>query len=310
MKWMFIVPHPGHAYDADWARTNPCGGTEKAAAFLCEALTRLGEDVRLVSTWDQAHAADVDWPDAVITQHAELFERFPRRTAKVWWCHQATDRPFIRGGVKQARRHADVVVTLSSFQQRNFHAELGLESVVIGYGVWRAELHPPIDKDPARLIYASVPQRGLLGVPALFAEIRAQVPDATLAVCSSNQTWGAPEGDAPFQALFDDLRRTPGVEVLGALPQRELYPQLARAAIFFYPCTYVETYCLAMSEAMAHGCVPIITDIGALPERWVPAPALVRRTIAAIDRSRARRRHVTPPPDWLEVAERWIDLLS
>lgn len=310
MKWLFIVPHPSHAYDSAWVRENPCGGTEKAAMFLCEALRLLGEEVRLCTTWPEAEGADLGWPDAVITQHAGLFARFPARAVKVWWCHQASDRPFIREGAKLARRHADLVAVLSSFQQQNFQFELGLESVVMGYGIWRQELAAPRQKDPARLIYSSVPQRGLEMIPALFAEIRAHEPAATIAICSSNQTWGVPEGDAPFQALFADLRAMPGVEVLGALAQRPLYEELARAAVFFYPSTYVETYCLAMGEAMAHGCTPVVTGIGALPERWPPAVALVRRACEAIRRARVRPRHISGPPDWLEVAERWIDLLS
>lgn len=314
MKLLFIVPHPGHSYDSTWVRENPCGGTEKAATFLCEALRKLGEDVRLVTTWQEAQALDLSWPDVVITQHAEFFERFSRgagrKVAKIWWCHQATDRPFIREGSRLARRYADAVVTLSCFQQQNFLSELGMESVVIGYGIWRSELAPVTWKDPARLIYSSVPQRGLDMVPELFREIRAQEPEATLAVCSSNATWGSPELDAPFTALFDELRGMPGVEVIGALPQQALYRELARTAVFFYPSTYVETYCLAMAEAMAHGCVPIVTQIGALPERWVPSVAIVRRTVAAIRRARERTRSVTMPPDWMEIAERWLDLLS
>lgn len=310
MKLLFIVPHPAHSYDSAWVRDNPCGGTEKAATFLCEALQRLGEQTRLVTTWDEVQGLDLAWPDVVITQHAELFKRFAPKVGKVWWCHQATDRPFIRQGARLARRYADAVVTLSCFQQQNFQSELGMESVVIGYGIWKEELAAVTEKDPGRLIYSSVPQRGLADMPALFREIRAQEPSATLAVCSSNATWGSPEFDAPFEAVFEELRQLPGVEVLGALPQRALYAQLARASVFFYPSTYVETYCLAMAEAMAHGCTPVVTSIGALPERWVPAVAVVRRAVSAIRMAQKRRRSVTPPPDWMEVAERWLDLLA
>jgi glycosyltransferase involved in cell wall biosynthesis len=309
VKLLFIVPHM-QAYDSVSVRERGCGGTEKAATYLTEALTKLGEDVRLVTTWDEIQRIDHSWPDVVITQHAELFERFDRAVVKVWWCHQATDRPFIRDGARLARRHADQVVTLSVFHQQNFLNELGMESTAIGYGIWREELAPASVKDPGRLIYASVPQRGLDNVPALFAEIRALEPEATFAVCSSNATWGMPEQDDPYQPLFDELRQTDGVELLGSLPQKQLYAQFARASIFFYPATYIETYCLAMSEAMAHGCLPIITEIGALPERWAPSRSLVEGAVAAIRRCRKRHPNVTSPPGWLEIAERWVTLLS
>jgi glycosyltransferase involved in cell wall biosynthesis len=306
---MLVVPHI-EEYTSKSVRERPCGGTEKAATFLAEALRKLGTEVDLVTTWAGLERVAPDWPDVVVTQHAEVFARFPAAVTKVWWCHQATDRPFVHEGVRIARRAADIVVTLSAFQQQNFMAELGMESVVIGYGIWNDELAPIVDKDPTRLIYTSVPQRGLENIPALFAEIRAEEPEATIAICSSNATWGRPDQDDPFRQLFEILGDTAGVDVLGALPQRELYAQLARASIYLYPCTYVETYCLSMSEAMAHGCLPIVTDIGALPERWVPSDAMVRKTVAAIRRARTRRWHITPPPTWMEIAERWLTLLS
>lgn len=309
MKLLFVVPHL-QEYTSASVREKPCGGTEKAATFLCEALRKLGEEVSLVTTWGGIEEMDRDWPDVVVTQHPEIFERFDESKTKVWWCHQATDRPFIRQGAKLARRHADLVVTLSSFHQQNFAAELGMESVIIGYGIWPEELAPVSQKDPARLIFTSVPQRGLDNVPALFAEIRALEPSATIAICSSNATWGMPAQDDPFRDLFNELGRTPGVELLGPLPQKELFVEYARSSVFFYPSTYVETFCLAMAEAMAHGCLPIVTDIGALPERWVPTVALVRGTVAAIRRNRLRAPRVTPPADWLEIAERWLTLLS
>lgn len=310
MKLLFIVPHEIHSYDSKWVRENPCGGTEKAAMFLVEALTKLGEETRLVTAWDQVAAIDTEWPDVVITQHAELFLRFGKDVGKVWWCHQASDRPIIRDGTRLARRHADFVVTLSAFHQQDFQRELGLESDVIGLGVWRSELAPVVKKDPAALIYASVPQRGLDTVPDLFREILEAEPEATITICSSNATWGRPEWDKPFEGLFTELRSLRGVTLLPSQPQRALFELFARSSVFFYPATYAETFCLAMAEAMAHGCVPIVTGVGALPERWVTSSRPVRQAVAAIQRARVRPAHVTCPPDWLEIAERWLSLLS
>lgn len=309
MRILFIVPHLKH-YDGTTVRTGPSGGTEKAAVFLSEALRRLGQDVRLVTTWPAVDTLDEGWPEVVVTQHATLFERFGPDVFKIWWCHQASDRPFIREGAKYARRHAHQVVTLSGYHQQNFRSALAMESDVIGYGVWRDELAAPRPKVPGRMIFASVPQRGLEHVADLFREIRIREPSATIAICSSNATWGMPEADDPFRAIFAELESIPGVELLGSLPQAALYEQFAKASVFFYPCTYVETFCLAMSEAMAHGCVPVVTDLGALPDRWVPTRRLVGSAVAAIARTRQRPVHIPPQPDWIEIAEKWLALLE
>ena len=307
MRIMVIAPFT-HRYDSSSVRARPTGGTEKAAAFLAEAMRQLGHAVELVTTWAEVDLLDRAWPEVVVTQHAELFPRFDRAIAKVWWCHQFTDRPFVWEAAKHVRRHATAVVTLSEFQQRDFAERLGLESVVIGLGVWRDEVSRA-PKVPGRMIYTSVPQRGLEAVPVIFDAIRAAYPEATLTVCSSLAPWGLAEQDRGFDALFDRLRRLEGVTLTAALAQAALYAELAAAVVFFYPATYQETFCVAMAEAMAHGCVPVVPDIGALPERWVPTQRLVHRAVHELRQFERRARQVRAPPDWMEVAEQWDCLL-
>lgn len=308
MKVQFFIPHAA-PYDATTVRQRPTGGTERSTIFLGEALARLGHEVRWATTWAALEEVDGEWADVVLTQHAEVFTRFSPRARRVWWCHQFTDRPFINEQAKHARRHADDVVVLSLFHQRDFHRNLGMESVVIGYGLWHDEI-VVAPKDPTRLIYCSVPHRGLELMPDLFAEIRREEPTATLTVCSSMATWGSPEEDAHFADLFARLAAMDGVQVRGGLAQPALWRELATASVFFYPCTYQETYCMAMDEAMAHGCVPVIPPIGALPERWPPTQRLARQAVYELRAAAARPRPVPRPLDWSVVAEKWVSLLQ
>lgn len=307
MKILFIVPH-ARPYDSQSVRQNPTGGTERAATFLGEALTQIGHEVRTLSTFAALVDYDTTWAEVVVTQHAEQFVRFPAATRKIWWCHQATDRPFIVEGAAHARRHADDVVTLSHFHQRDFARNLGIESTVIGYGVWLREI-VRAEKHPAQLVYCSVPHRGLHLVPELFPLIRQAEPTATMHVCSSLATWGMGEQDIEFAQLFETLRRMEGVTLHGGLGQTGLWNVLARSSIFFYPCVYEETYCMAMDEALAHGCVPVIPAIGALPERWPPTARLVHQVVQEIRSGQSRLRTHSRPPDWTEIAEKWHSLL-
>lgn len=307
MKILFIVPHV-RPYNSQSVREQPTGGTERAATFLGEALMRLGHEVRWITTFTDALEFDTVWPEVVITQHAEYFLKLPTHTRKIWWCHQATDRPFIWEGARIARRYADDVVTLSQFHQRDFARALGIESTAIGYGIWHEEVQTAA-KNPSRLVYCSVPHRGLELVADLFPLIREQVPDASIAICSSMATWGMADEDAQFRELFDRLAAMPGVILKGACAQQQLWCELAAASIFFYPCIYEETYCMAMDEALAHGCVPVIPSIGALPERWPPSYRLVHRAVEEIGLARARPRHVTRPHSWMAIAEKWQSVL-
>lgn len=309
MKIAFFVPYHTH-YDSTTVRRLPSGGTERATVFLAEALTRLGHEAIVLTSWgalDQAPIADAD---AVISPFAEIFGRAGPSTVRVWWPHQYTDRPFVHEQAKHARRHADEVVTLSAFHRDDLQRRLGIESTIIGHGVWLDEVVTDVEKVPGRLVFCSVPQRGLDMVTELFPCIRHEIPEATLAVCSSLRTWGADYDDRVYEPLYDRLRHMPGVSYLGALGQRELWTELARAEVFFYPATYRETYCMALDEALAHGCVPVVTEIGALPERWPATARPDRAAIAELRRWRRRRPILPTPPDWMVVAEKWTRLLE
>lgn len=263
MDILFIFPHL-HAYNSVSVRQSPCGGTEKAVIFLGEALQRLGHEVTLVTTNEELKQG-LRKPDVVITQEAQILEGFTG-SKRVWWCHHFSDQPIIQRNAAYGRAFADTVVTLSQCQHDDFKNVLRIPSTIIGHGVWLDEVEKA-GKDPFRLIYASTPFRGLERIPALFRRIKEAESRATIAICSSMGTYGTPEEDEKYRGLFDELSTINGVDLMGALNQQQLYAEYAKASIFFYPCTWPETYCLAMDEAIAHGCVPVVSGLGALPER-------------------------------------------
>src|SRR6266540_244072 len=57
----------------------------------------------------------------------------------------------------------------------------------------------------------------------------------------------------------------PNVKVTGRLPDRDLQSLLARAKVYCQP-SYTEGFGVAIAEAMASGCVPVVTRVGAIPE--------------------------------------------
>lgn len=65
----------------------------------------------------------------------------------------------------------------------------------------------------------------------------------------------------------DTLRRSapPNVSLPGWLPDEELRDLLARAKVYVQ-VSYNEGFGVALAEAMASGCVPVVTRAGALPE--------------------------------------------
>lgn len=303
MKILFIFPHI-HPYNSQSVREKPSGGTEKVVCFLSEALTKLGHECKIATSLNEFPDVDINWPDAVITQESQLFFQFPK-AKKIWWVHHFIDQEIIARGAVWARLYADHIVTLSQCQSDEFQDELRLASTIIPHGVWLDELHPPTAKDPYRLIYASTPFRGLEKIPALFSQIKAREPRATIAICSSMATYGKPEEDAKYADLFSELKRMDGVDVLGSLNQQQLYAEYAKASTFFYPCIWRETYCLALDEAIAHGCFPVVPGLGALMERAAITEA---EEFAEDVLSSFEHGNWAPgkePRDWMEVARQW-----
>jgi len=300
MQILFIFARE-KPYDSRSVRELPSGGTEKACVFLGEAFQKLGHEVTWLTTPEQIRAYEGN-PDVVITQVAELLENFPK-AKKIWWAHHFSDQPVIRQNAAFARCFADRVVTLSQCHADDFRRVLRMESTTIGHGVWTSELHSPTKKDPFRLIYASTPFRGLERIPKLFTQIKEREPRATIAICSSMGTYGEAEKDSQYQKIFDELSEMPGVELKGALNQAQLYAEYSRASIFFYPCIWPETYCLALDEAIAHGCIPWVTNLGALPERacWTDFK-INNPTFHGLDKAPPQG---LPPKDWMDIAKQW-----
>lgn len=309
MRILFIFARP-NPYDSRTVRALPSGGTEKAVIFLGEALAKLGHDITWATTTDAVRAESERYDyDVVITQIAELLAMPAfQASRKVWWTHHFSDQPVIRQNVAFARAYADRIVTLSKCHAQDFSATLRLDSVTIGHGVWLEEVKTG-QKEPYRLIYASTPFRGLERVPSLFRAIQARQPRATIAICSSMGTYGQPEADDAYVSLFRELREIQGVELLGALNQEALYQEYAKASVFFYPCMWPETYCLALDEAIAHRCTPLVTKLGALPERanWSRFPEDFTPPFAwnKDDGEGWKPERGVPTRDWLDVAQQW-----
>lgn len=130
------------------------------------------------------------------------------------------------------------------------------------------ELDKEID-DKIRMIYHTTPHRGLDILATVFDELtkNPHFKDRLhLDVFSSFAVYGWKERDKGFEKVFDQLRRNPNVTYHGTQPNSVVRDYLSRAHYFPYPCTWKETSCIALIEAIEHKVLAVHPNLAALPE--------------------------------------------
>ena len=167
-----------------------------------------------------------------------------------------------------------------------------------------------------RFFWASSPDRGLLRLLRLWARIRDRLPEATLEVYNG---WRAIEALARHSAVwaarhrslrlqYEVLRCQAGVIERGMVAPVDLARAFQAASVWLYPTDVEETFCIIAIKALAAGCLPVTSALGALPETArggiLLAPprgdengtyddAFVRAAVQAVEVSDAERARIS-----------------
>jgi glycosyltransferase involved in cell wall biosynthesis len=203
---------------------------------------------------------------------------------KVWW---STDQHTV-GNFKVLSQAVDFCVTISPYHTKYHLEKYGIDPKKIGHidlGVrlndysdrvlWidrgkKDDDGKPIDykieasqvsKIKNRMIFCSVPDRGLSILHAAWPLILAQVPDATLSITSDYRLWGAKANNAQHRLNWAGMK---GVTFYGKVYRDELIKFQLESEIMPYPCIYEELFCISAAECQVAGAFPVTTPIGAL----------------------------------------------
>ncbi len=126
----------------------------------------------------------------------------------------------------------------------------------------------PAHKKPSsrvRLIYTPTPHRGLSILYPVFDKLSKEYDDIELSVFSSFNLYGW-TNDAPYEKLFEALRKHPKITYHGAVDNSIIREHLEQSHIFAYPSIWQETSCLCLIEAMSAGLLCVHPRYGALTE--------------------------------------------
>lgn len=126
----------------------------------------------------------------------------------------------------------------------------------------------PIPKpmDKLRLGYWSTPHRGLNILIPVFDYLASKYDYIELDVFSSFQIYGWKDRDHPYESLFQQCRDHPKINYHGSVSNDQIREYARSAHILAYPCTWTETSCIVLMEAMSAGMLCVHPNLGALYE--------------------------------------------
>lgn len=255
--------------------TRGLGGAENALVSLMAEFAKRGHEVFVFN--DSYHPGDHDGVlylpksnlhDAYTNFDVMIFFRSPndevsrernRDTLKIFWsCDQ-----FTRGDYAPFLRAVDRTVCISPRHVAYFreHYAADERTVSIDLGVRVGEYAREVARVPHRLIFCSVPERGLMRLRAIWPRIKSAVPDASLVITGSHALWGGDDNTPPYRQAFGGMS---DVHYFGAISRHQLIERQLEADIHAYPCVYDELFCIAAAECQVAGAVPFTSAEGAL----------------------------------------------
>jgi glycosyltransferase involved in cell wall biosynthesis len=288
-----FINHAPLIYDVATPYEKPLGGSESAMCYLSAALAKRGNEVtlftRLAKSAKKLGVNCIPTPedddgifssfDILVVQNSvvkgsKIKQSISGNTKVVFWAHHASDQPGAQPlADKNIRDSFDSIVLISKWQKDSYLDAFCLDPKKVT--ILKNAISPAFEnlkhkksKYPT-LVYTSTPFRGLSLMPYIFSEVKKQIPNVKLKVFSSMGVYNNinPEADLQdYGALYETLRRTPGIKYVGSVSQTQLAKELTDATIFAYPNIFPETSCISVMEAMAAGLHIISSKLGALPE--------------------------------------------
>jgi len=217
----------------------------------------------------------------LVNRDFELAYRIKRDVASIEktivgvWTHDAYDQNLCRSLLhKEVRDSLDFILFVSEWQRDTFikYFNVDPEMCAVSPNPADVNLSYKIAKDKKRnkLIYASIPYKGLELLPDIYNLILDKVPDAELEVFSSMKLYGDNgEADAVYASAINRLAFIGGDRVKihnELLPMPALLREMAGCKVYLHPQLYHETFGMVLVQAQSVGCVPVVGGGGAVKE--------------------------------------------
>jgi glycosyltransferase involved in cell wall biosynthesis len=250
------------------------GGAEIALLTLVEELGKRGHEVWVYNNPREPVKGQVKFArqqDFYDGHHSDVFVLFRSPNPALleadtdrrvfWSCDQQT----VGNYTKDIFPYVDLILTISPFH-RKFHVnhwKAKPQNIIwLDLGVRTQDYDQKIERIPGRLIFCSVPDRGLAQLKEAWSLILDQVPGASLVITGDYTLWGTSNPLSHHYRMM--FARESQVEYLGNIPRHELVKHQLEAQVLAFPCTYDELFCISAAECQVAGAFPVTSTKGAL----------------------------------------------
>ncbi len=189
----------------------------------------------------------------------------------VFWVHDTHNDPEMYHLSNGGWKNYDKLVFVSYWQMNSFiqHFDIPHSKCVVvknAVDVVIPEIKDLDVSETIRLIYHTTPHRGLDILANVYKHLVDFGYDVSLDVYSSFKIYGQPQRDEHYKHLFDFLSKQKNCTLHGSVPNLEVREALSNSHLFVYPCTWPETSCRSLMEAMMDGALAIHSNLAVLPE--------------------------------------------
>lgn len=267
------------------------GGTENFAVYLAQAMVQQGHEVYFYNQapvhnqeysgikWSNLEDFDPSQPaDLLISfRMREIFQESVAAKQRVLILAD-TESVGLGSDVRTGRITA--VVAVSAWQRDKIAAEEDLVTdpcwILSSNGINAIEFEDHVQKVPGTCIHTATPERGLGLLLDVWPDIesheavKASGLKPSLHLFSSFMGWGvsAAENEEMCRESYAKIDRmiASGLAIVNHkhTPAPELRSYQQQADLFLYITNFNETYCISLTESMAAGTVPVVSNRAAL----------------------------------------------
>ncbi len=360
-KFLFI--DSGQPFNLDQYKDYPIGGSEASCLMLAKGVSELGNSVVILNNTktkssshniiiDNINLAEQYIPicDVVVLNRfitLPLIKLISNLCKKIYYySHDAYDQEIVSwlGNNKENNllQYINKFMCVSQWQLdsfiKNFNiidTNLTSKFTVLPNSVDKSLYYGYKKRDPNKLIFASIPYKGLEFLNDIINDlvIRTKNKDLKLHVFSDMKLYGTArfEENNQYEEIYRTLDKNPNIVLRNLVSMKDLAVEFATSNLYIHPNVYHETFCMSILQAQAAGCLPVITDYGAVREvvenqdNIIPEPNIylhgtytkfIEKTIELLNKSekeinldRIKATQFAQQFDYLKISKRFLDLI-